>query len=268
MKAKLLLSLFLLAISVPLLAQMKAMNPVGTWKMVSQTGTDPDGKAITTDLKKVTQYKIITPTHWMFVSYDSDSLKGGADGGEYTLNGSKYVEILKDENGVTTDFTVKVEGDKFYQDGAIIYPDGKKFVLHEVYQRVPEPANVNNDMVGTWKMTSYTLTRNGKKTTEEGLSELQIYTPTHSMWVDKRKGKLWIGMVSTYTREGNKLMGKPLIATMPLDEKEKVNMTATVQGDQMTSDVKVTSGDGKVEEWHMVHQRVGKPKLDKAVTAK
>jgi hypothetical protein len=77
MKAKLLLSLFLLAISVPLLAQMKAINPVGTWRMVSQSGTDPVGKAFTTDFKKVTQYKIITPTHWMFVAYDSDSLKGG-----------------------------------------------------------------------------------------------------------------------------------------------------------------------------------------------
>jgi hypothetical protein len=174
---------------------------------------------------------------------------------------------LKDENGATTDFTVKVEGDTFYQDGAIIYPDGKKFVLHEVYQRVPEPANANNDMVGTWNMTSYTLARDGKKASEEGLSELLIITPTHSMWVDKRKGKFWMAMVSTYTKEGNKVVSKPLLATFPLDAELKESNTTTVKGEQMTSDMKVTH-DGMTEDWHMVYQKVGSAKLPKIVTAK
>ncbi len=61
MKTKLLLSLFLLACSVQLLAQIKANNLnsqiVGTWKMVSMAGTDTDGKPFKADLTKVHQYK-------------------------------------------------------------------------------------------------------------------------------------------------------------------------------------------------------------------
>jgi hypothetical protein len=36
----------------------------------------------------------------------------------------------------------------------------------------------------------------------------------------------------------------------------------------MTSTVKVVKANGKSEEWNMVHQRVGKPKLVKAVAIK
>jgi hypothetical protein len=100
MQTKLLLSLFLLACSLQLLAQTNATNLqnqiVGTWKMVSFSGTDENGKPLKYDLTKVTQYKIITPTHWMFVAYDSDSLRGGGNGGTYELKGNKYIETLTD----------------------------------------------------------------------------------------------------------------------------------------------------------------------------
>jgi hypothetical protein len=270
MKTKLLLSLFMLACSLPSLAQVKANNLnsqiLGTWKIISMTGTETNGKPFKTDLTKVNQYKIITPTHWMYLNYDTDSLRGGGDAGTYELKGNKYIEALTDN--YKTDFTVKVEGDKYYQDGTILFPDGKKMALHEVYQRVPEPANATSDVIGTWNMTAYTIARDGKKVEEKGVTELQIYTPTHSMWIDKKDGKFWMGMLSSYNREGNKIIAKPIIASFPIDANDKEDVTATVKGNQMTSTVKVVKANGKTEEWNMVHQRVGKTKLVKAVATK
>ena len=272
MKSKLLLSLFMLACSIPLLAQSKTTNLqdqiVGTWKMISFSGTNANGKPFKTDLTKFTQYKIITPTHWMFVAYDSDSLTGGGNGGTYELKGSKYIETLTDN--AKTDFTVKVEGDKYYQDGAILLPDGRKIVLHEVYQRVSEPAtSATSTDVGVWNMTSYQITRDGKKTNEKGITELQINTPTHFMFVDKKDGKFLNAMFGKYTRgANNKIITTPIIASFPIDTKEKTDITSAIKGDQMISTVKITHGDGKTEQWDMVHQRVGKPKLAKAVSVK
>jgi hypothetical protein len=235
--------------------------------MVSFSGINANGKPFKSDLTKFTQYKIITPTHWMFVGYDSDSLRGGGDGGTYELKGNKYIEALTDN--AKTDFTVKVEGDKYYQDGAILLPDGKKIVLHEVYQRVAEPANANSADVGVWNMTSYQITRDGKKVDEKGITELQINTPTHFMFVDKKDGKFVNAMFGKYTRQANnKIISTPIIASFPLDPKEKTDITSSVKGDQMISTVKITHGDGKTEQWDMVHQRIGKSKLAKAVSTK
>ncbi|MDO1450989.1 hypothetical protein Q0590_32240 [Rhodocytophaga aerolata] len=118
-----------------ILAQSQAnlhSQVVGTWKLISQKGIFIDGVAFTTDLSKNTQYKILTPTHWMYINYNQDSLRGGGDVGTYQLKGNKYVEALTD--GYKTDFTLKVERGKLHQDGAIITPDGKKAMFHEIYE--------------------------------------------------------------------------------------------------------------------------------------
>jgi hypothetical protein len=270
MKTKLLLCLFMLALTLPLLAQMQTTNLsssiVGTWKMTSQTGTDENGKPFSPDLTKITQYKIITPTHWMFVAYNSDSLKGGGEGGVYTLKGNKYVETL---DWAKTDFSVKVAGDQFYQDGFIIYPDGKKVELHEVYQRVAEPANKNADLVGTWNMVSGYDVKEGKKVPATGVTTLQILTPAHYMWVTKKAGKVEAAMFGTYTREGNKITPVPTIATFPVGNGEKVEINITdLKPDQMTSTGKLTFPDGKTQEWGDTSQRVGKMKLTETGTKK
>jgi hypothetical protein len=88
--------------------------------MTAQTIIDPDGKSTDTDLTKKQQYKMISP--WMFVNYNADSLKGGAESGTYTLQGNKYVEAL---SWAKSNYVVKVEGNKFHQEGTLIYPDGK-----------------------------------------------------------------------------------------------------------------------------------------------
>jgi hypothetical protein len=270
MKIKAILSAILFAFSVQVMAQIQSVNLlanqiVGTWKMVSQSVKDIDGSSFKSDVSKFSQYKIITPTHWMYMNYDKDSLKGGGDGGTYELNGNKYTEALTDN--LKTDFTVRVEGNKLMQDGDIILPDGKRMTFNEVYERVAEPTTTSSD-VGVWNMTSYQISRNGKKVAEPGITELLINTPTHFMWVDKKKnGEVINAMYGEYTREANnKLTVTPILASFPIDKKEKADVTSAIKGDQMTSSVKITKGDGNTEQWDMVHQKVGKAKLAKAVS--
>ena len=268
MKTKLLLCLTIFTCSLQLLAQAQAPDLakaiVGTWKMTSQTGKDQNGKPFTIDLTKDTQYKIINPTHWMYVGYNSDSLKGGGNGGVYVLKGNKYVETL---DMAKTDFTVKVEGDKFHQDGFIIFPDGKKVELHEEYTRVNEPTNLNTDLVGTWNRISAYDIKEGKKIPVTGITELQLITPTHYMWVTKKDGKMEAAMVGTYTKKGNNIIPNPIIASFPVGNGEKVEINLTdLKPDQMTTTGKITFKDGKTEEWGATYQRVGKPKLNRVVS--
>lgn len=265
MKTKILLSLLMLALHLPLLAQTKATNLssaiAGTWKLNSQIIKAPDGQSFTTDLTKVKQYKIITPTHWMFVSYHADSLRGAGAGGTYTLAGNKYVEVM---DWAKSDYTLKVAGDKLHQDGFLTYLNGKKYELHEVYQRIPESEGKNSDIVGTWNFVSGNDLSNGNKTPENDLKELMIITPQHLMWVQETiAGKPKGALFASYTKEGNTITPTGIIASWPL-KGEKVKVTATVKGDQMVSRGTVTMADGTKAEFESVHQNVGKPKLAKA----
>jgi hypothetical protein len=82
-------------------------------------------------------------------------------------------------------------------------------------------------------------------------------------------GKFVNAMFGKYTRQANnKIISTPIIASFPLDPKEKTDITSSVKGDQMISTVKITHGDGKTEQWDMVHQRIGKSKLAKAASTK
>lgn len=265
MKTKLLFFVLLLTINLPLLAQTQANNPIlGTWKMTAQTIVDPDGKSMTTDMSKIQQYKMISPTHWMFVNYNSDSLKGGAEYGTYTLQGNKYVESL---SWAKSDYTVKVDGSEFYQEGTLIYPDGKKWVLKEVYQKVAEPASANNpQLVGTWNMTSYVMIKDGKKESQTGISELQMNTPNHFMWVDKKDGEAIGAMFGSYKMEGDKVIPTTIIATFPVDPTDQLDITVTIKGDQMFTKGMMTKANGATETWQNVHQRVGKAKIPKVVS--
>lgn len=269
MKIKLLFSVLLLVLNMQLLAQTQATGIqnqiVGTWKMTSFSGTE-GGEPIKRDVAKFPQYKIITPTHWMYVVYSTDSLRGDGNGGTYILKGNKYVEMV---DSATTDFTVKVEGDRFYQDGTLTLADGTKVVLHEVYERVAEPAGKNADLVGTWEFVSGYEVKDGKKVPITGITELQILTPTHYMWVSKKDGKFESAMVGTYTREGNKVVPTPIIASFPVEDGEKVEFTiADLKSDQMTTTGKLTSADGKTQEWGSISKRVGKTRVAKATSTK
>jgi hypothetical protein len=112
-------------------------NPlVGTWKLVSgkyggQEFKFPEGS---------THIKHVTPTQFMWATYDKDGVVSRAAGGTYTLKGETYEELP--EYGLSSDFdlikgkaqtfTWKVEGNKWYHNGKL--SNGQ--TIEEVWQRV------------------------------------------------------------------------------------------------------------------------------------
>jgi hypothetical protein len=109
---------------------------VGTWKLVSAKygGEEfnlPEG---------VTMLKHVTPTQFMWVSYDKDGTVTRAAGGDYTLKGEVYEETPA--YGISSDFdlikgkahtfTWKVEGKKWYHNGKL----SNGLTIDEVWERV------------------------------------------------------------------------------------------------------------------------------------
>jgi hypothetical protein len=109
---------------------------VGTWKLVSAKygGREfkfPEG---------TTHVKHITPTQFMWVTYDQSGTVTRAAGGSYTLKGDAYEETP--EYGISGDFEVikrkvqsfkcKVDGDKWYHDGKL----SNDLTIEEVWERL------------------------------------------------------------------------------------------------------------------------------------
>ena len=118
----------------------------GNWEMISAKWTSPD----TTYLFPITdhdrQIKMISRTHFVWISQDTSRKDVyGFGGGKYTLDGDKYtehIEIFYDPIwiGKSITFTMKVEGDTLIQSGTTAL---KKLGLadydmetYEVYKRL------------------------------------------------------------------------------------------------------------------------------------
>jgi hypothetical protein len=109
---------------------------VGTWKLVSakyggQEFKFPEGH---------TMLKHVTPSQFMWVTYDKDGNVTRTAGGGYTLKGDDYEETP--EYGIGGDFerikgkahtfTWKVEGNKWYHNGKL----SDDLTIEEVWERV------------------------------------------------------------------------------------------------------------------------------------
>lgn len=109
---------------------------VGTWTLTlaKYGGTEvkfPEGS---------THIKHVTPTQFMWATYDRDGKVDRAAGGGYTLKDDVYEEMP--EYGVGDDFQIikgkaqsfkcRVEGDKWYHDGKL----SNGLTIEEVWQRV------------------------------------------------------------------------------------------------------------------------------------
>jgi hypothetical protein len=109
---------------------------VGTWKLVSAKygGNEfklPEGS---------THIKHITPTQFMWATYDQEGKVTRAAGGGYTLKDDEYVETP--EYGLSEDFDIikgkaqsfkcKVEGNKWHHDGKL----SNDLTIEEVWERV------------------------------------------------------------------------------------------------------------------------------------
>jgi hypothetical protein len=122
------------AAKIPLPARNPA-SAVGTWKLVSAKA---NGKAVDV-AAGTTVLKHVTPTDFVFVYYTTQGLITVAGGGRYTYDGTRYAESV--EYGVgegmapyvgkTQQFTLRIEGGRWYQSGT--ETDGT--AVEEVWER-------------------------------------------------------------------------------------------------------------------------------------
>jgi hypothetical protein len=109
---------------------------VGTWKIVS---AKYGGQELKFD-EGVTTVKHVTPTQFMWASYDKDGKVTRAAGGDYTLKDEAYAETpaygissdFDEIKGKTHTFTWKVEGNKWYHNGKL----SSGLTIEEVWERV------------------------------------------------------------------------------------------------------------------------------------
>ncbi|MDQ3292410.1 MAG: hypothetical protein M3Q05_14070 [Bacteroidota bacterium] len=246
--------------------QSFAQNPlVGTWQIQTDT------------LRAV---KIITPTHWMGYT---ETVKGDSSnfvlshGGTYTLNGNKYIENIQvasweDYDKVKTDYTFRVDGDKFYMKGTLTLADGSKMAVDEVWQKVkPEKSFATNPSIGTWNQlsSSYTLA-DGKKDshTNATATRFQVITPTHWIRISHRNKKFEEAMFGTYTMQGNKIYPKLEYASFPFNKSDKAEITQRVENNKLYWDGTIKDATGKTTlTFSDVFQKVP-GKTNKAVAAK
>jgi hypothetical protein len=135
--------LFALAVSAPIgrsaeaKADAKSGNQlIGTWKLVSAKYGGDDFKFE----EGITTLKHVTPSQFMWASYDKNGTVTRAAGGGYTLKGDVYEETP--EYGLSSDFegikakaqtfTWRVEGNKWYHTGKL----SSGLTIDEVWERV------------------------------------------------------------------------------------------------------------------------------------
>jgi hypothetical protein len=109
---------------------------VGTWKLVSAKYGGEEYKFPEGD----TMLKHVTPTQFMWATYDKDGKVTRAAGGGYTLKGDTYEETP--EYGIGSDFEVikgkaqtftwKVDGNKWHHNGKL----SNGVTIEEVWERV------------------------------------------------------------------------------------------------------------------------------------
>ncbi len=109
---------------------------VGSWKQVSAKYGGKDYKPA----EGTTTIKHVTPTQFMWASYDKDGKVTRAAGGSYTMKGESYEETP--EYGLSNDFDIikgkaqtftwKVEGNKWHHNGKL----SNGLTIEEVWERV------------------------------------------------------------------------------------------------------------------------------------
>jgi len=214
-------------LSIPVFAQHAL---IGTWEYKTDTAR---------------LVKIITPTHWMVFSESLNGREPGfhwAHGGTYNIKGNKYVEKIEtasweDYDKVKTDFTYKVDGNKFYQKGTLTSANGDKVPIDEVWNKVSTVNNYENyPGVGTWDQlsSSYTLPDGTKQShTNATVTRFHIITPTHWVRMSHREGKFENFMGGTYTLNGDKVYPKIEFSSNPDMKDNKVEIEQKIAGDKL-----------------------------------
>jgi hypothetical protein len=254
---------------------------IGTWKLVSQLSEDENGKPITHNASKVKEYKIITPTHFMWIAEVKGDTGKYAGGGTYTFSpyDGKYIETvqwtsLPDLKKTTFDLTMKVEGNKLRQTGwATLH--GKKYPQDETWEKVNLPAQPVDDAIGTWQLVSYKATgKDGKEqvTDKSQMKLIRVITPTHWMQIGEAlqgsKSTFAYAVGGTHSLKNGKVMVKSDIGTVPYTQNEWTELTYKVEGDKILHKGTHHEADGSIATFSDEFQRIGaRPKLAKTSSA-
>jgi hypothetical protein len=235
MKTKIIFTALFISCFIQLFAQQHAL--VGTWEFVSGKGTSADGNPIAIDRTRMSETKIFSPTHFMYIAstVKGDSmLFNRAVAGTWRVEGNKYFEIptMSSQEGPDkskTEFTWKVEGDKFIRQGVIIQPDGKKMTIDElVFQRVDDKNAPKNPGIGTWnQLSSSGQGANGEKWSHTNATHIrfQLVSPTHWMRMSFQNNVFENAMGGTYHIKGNKVHPTFQLVSSPMD----VNSAEVIQ---------------------------------------
>ncbi len=264
-------SLFSLALALAVSAGAWAQHHVGTWRIASATYTNAQMKRESVDHSKHHELKIITPTHFMWITYEpgknspGKEVFGGAGGGRYTLDGIKYVEMLEYASWAgyesnITDFSLRVEGDKMYQMGALSNQAGEKTIIEEEWQR-ETVAPQDGKLVGTWHLQSQQITgADGKSgpANVAGHTKVKIITPTHWMFIaeNKRDGKRAFVKADggTYTLTGDRCREKSEFVPGA-----GADYTWRLEGDKLVVAGTQTDAGGQQYRFDEVYQREKEP---------
>jgi hypothetical protein len=247
-----------------------AQHPlVGTWEMVSIKGINADGESFYLDTTSVRETKIITPTHYILIATDvvGDSLAFNRSyAGTVTVKGDKYIEqpfmsSLPLFDNVKTDYSWRIDGDKFIQSGTIVRPDGKKvFVEALVFRKLVTPKSYpNNPSIGTWDQVSSSFTNfDGTKEqhTNKTTQRLHVITPTHWMRISQRGHKFEHAMMGTYTMKGSTVIPVLQYSSIGMSPSDKVEVKEKINGNKFYVHGVLTNAKGQKRTWDDVFVRV------------
>lgn len=152
MKQKLLsFILICLLMSAGVFAQSKKKTPgntdhIGTWKLISQKVTYPDGRVSMGDSTNIFQRKILTPTTFVVIierkipQLDNARLAASVAGGHYTLVNGNYEELteyasFKGFETMKVNYKLTIENGKLHTVGTVGGPTGSPTTYDEVYVR-------------------------------------------------------------------------------------------------------------------------------------
>lgn len=112
----------------------------GTWDQLSSHYTTPDGKKESHTRETATRFQIFSPTHWFRISHRNNKFEN-AMAGTYTMEGNKIYPIMEvasfpiNRNDKAV-FIHRIEGDRLYVSGRIVYENGKSMSWEDVFEKV------------------------------------------------------------------------------------------------------------------------------------
>lgn len=182
-------------------SQEDVMTLEGTWRMISyKEEGDTTWKEHS---PTVMNLKHITPTHFVWMQYetDKDSLPG-TGGGTYVFDNANntYTENIHfffppgaSELGQAIPFSVEIKDGKWHHTGyakafefdpevgEMVVADSNK--IEEIWERI-ETSSDNSVLIGTWELDSYKDHGDSLRSEyPDFVKYIKLITPTHFLWV-------------------------------------------------------------------------------------